>query len=44
MYGIEPWFRYFQKVAAFPQMTIPGDQIDEMINIAADGAQVAGPL
>ena len=23
-FGIEPWFRYFQKVAAFPQMTIPG--------------------
>ena len=21
-FGIEPWFRYFQKVAAFPQMTI----------------------
>ena len=35
-FGIEPWFRYFQKVAAFPQMTIPGDQIDEMINIIND--------
>ena len=36
-FGIEPWFRYFQKVAAFPQMTIPGEQIDEMINIINDG-------
>ena len=42
-FGIEPWFRYFQKVAAFPQMTIPGDQIDEMINIINDaGAGVVG--
>ena len=30
-FGIAPWFRYFQKVAAFPQMTMPGDQVDEMI-------------
>ncbi len=42
-FGIEPWFRYFQKVAAFPQMTIPGDQVDEMINIINDaGAGVIG--
>jgi limonene 1,2-monooxygenase len=42
-FGIEPWFRYFQKVAAFPQMTIPGEQIDEMINIINDaGAGVIG--
>ncbi len=42
-FGIEPWFRYFQKVAAFPQMTIPGDQTDEMINIINDaGAGVIG--
>src|ERR1700730_16882595 len=42
-FGIEPWFRYFQKVAAFPQMTIPGDQLDEMINIINDaGAGVIG--
>ena len=27
---------YFQKVAAFPQMTMPGDQIDEMIDIIND--------
>jgi len=31
-FGIQPWFRYFQKVAAFPQMTMPGDQVDEMIS------------
>ena len=31
-FGIEPWFRYFQKVAAFPQMTMPGEQIEEMID------------
>jgi len=42
-FGIESWFRYFQKVAAFPQMTIPGDQVDEMINIINDaGAGVIG--
>ncbi|GAC1401057.1 MAG: LLM class flavin-dependent oxidoreductase [Mycobacterium sp.] len=42
-FGIEPWFRYFQKVAAFPQMTIPGDQVDEMIAIINDaGAGVIG--
>lgn len=32
-FGIEPWFRYFQKVAAFPQMTMPGEQLDEMIDV-----------
>jgi len=32
-FGIEPWFRYFQQVAAFPQMAMPGDQIDEMIDV-----------
>jgi limonene 1,2-monooxygenase len=42
-FGIEPWFRYFQKVAAFPQMTIHGDQTDEMIDIINDaGAGVIG--
>jgi limonene 1,2-monooxygenase len=42
-YGIEPWFRYFQKVAAFPQMTIPGEQLDDMIDIINDaGAGVIG--
>ncbi|MDT5142377.1 MAG: limonene 1,2-monooxygenase [Mycobacterium sp.] len=42
-FGIEPWFRYFQKVAAFPQMTMPGDELDEMIDILNDnGAGVIG--
>ncbi len=42
-FGIEPWFRYFQKVAAFPQMTMPGEQLDEMIDIINDnGAGVIG--
>ena len=36
-YGIEEWFRYFQKVAAFPQMTMAGDQVDEMIDFVNDG-------
>ncbi|OBH40341.1 monooxygenase [Mycobacterium intracellulare] len=42
-FGIEPWFRYFQKVAAFPQMTMPGEQLDEMIDVINDnGAGVIG--
>lgn len=42
-FGIEPWFRYFQKVAAFPQMTMPGERLDEMIDIInANGAGVIG--
>lgn len=42
-FGIEPWFRYFQKVAAFPQMTMPGDQLDEMIDVINDnGTGVIG--
>jgi limonene 1,2-monooxygenase len=42
-FGIGPWFRYFQKVAAFPQMTMPGEQLDEMIDIINDvGAGVIG--
>src|ERR1700758_4734363 len=42
-FGMEPWFRYFQKVAAFPQMTIPGEQLDDMIDIINDaGAGVIG--
>jgi limonene 1,2-monooxygenase len=31
-YGIEQWFRYFQKVAAFPQMAVDGGDIREMID------------
>ncbi len=42
-FGIEPWFRYSQKVAAFPQMTMPGEQLDEMIDIINEnGAGVIG--
>lgn len=42
-FGIELWFRYFQKVAAFPQMTMPGEQLDEMIDVINDnGAGVIG--
>ncbi len=29
--GIEQWFRYFQTVAAFPQMAVPGENVKEMI-------------
>jgi limonene 1,2-monooxygenase len=31
-FGIEQWFRYFQKVAAFPQMGVEGGDIKEMID------------
>jgi limonene 1,2-monooxygenase len=31
-HGIEQWFRYFQKVAAFPQMAVEGGDIKEMID------------
>jgi limonene 1,2-monooxygenase len=31
-YGIEQWFRYFQTVAAFPQMAVGGDSVREMID------------
>jgi limonene 1,2-monooxygenase len=31
-FGIEQWFRYFQSVAAFPQMAVGGDTIQEMID------------
>ncbi len=31
-YGIETWFRYFQKTAAFPQMAVEGGDLKEMIN------------
>ncbi|MDT7734273.1 MAG: limonene 1,2-monooxygenase, partial [Mycobacterium sp.] len=42
-FGLASWFRYFQKVAAFPQMTMPGEQIDEMIDVINDnGAGVIG--
>jgi limonene 1,2-monooxygenase len=31
-HGIVPWFRYFQKVAAFPQMAVEGGNLKEMID------------
>jgi limonene 1,2-monooxygenase len=31
-HGIVEWFRYFQKVAAFPQMAVEGGDIKEMID------------
>ncbi|MEU7817627.1 LLM class flavin-dependent oxidoreductase [Pseudonocardia sp. NPDC049154] len=42
-HGIEHWFGYFQKVAAFPQMAVSGDNIKEMIDfINESGAGVIG--
>lgn len=35
-YGIEQWFEYFQAVAAFPQMTMPGNNVKEMIAFVND--------
>ena len=35
-YGIEQWFHYFQDVAAFPQMTMPGSNVKEMISFVND--------
>ena len=35
-YGIEQWFDYFQAVAAFPQMTMPGNNVKEMISFIND--------
>jgi limonene 1,2-monooxygenase len=31
-FGIETWFRYFQKTAAFPQMAVEGGDAKEMID------------
>jgi limonene 1,2-monooxygenase len=42
-YGIEHWFRYFQAVAAFPQMAVLGDSTAEMIDfINQSGLGVIG--
>jgi limonene 1,2-monooxygenase len=35
-FGIEHWFRYFQSVAAFPQMAMPGENAREMIDYIND--------
>lgn len=41
-YGITQWFRYFQDVAAFPQMVVEGGNIDEMIDFVNGGLGVIG--
>lgn len=35
-YGMEQWFHYFQAVAAFPQMAVPGNNVKEMISFVND--------
>ena len=41
-YGMEQWFRYFQNVAAFPQMAVDGGDIDEMVAFVNNGLGVVG--
>ncbi len=41
-YGIVQWFRYFQDVAAFPQMAVEGGDIDEMVEFVNGGLGVIG--
>lgn len=41
-YGMEQWFRYFQHVAAFPQMAVEGNNLDEMIDFVNNGLGVIG--
>ena len=36
-HGIVDWFRYFQQVAAFPQMAVEGNERGEMIRWIRDG-------
>jgi limonene 1,2-monooxygenase len=44
-YGIEAWFRYFQNVAAFPQMGVQGGDLKEMIDFVRDsGIGVIGTV
>jgi limonene 1,2-monooxygenase len=35
-YGIRQWFHYMQNVAAFPQMSLPGSTVAEMISLIND--------
>jgi limonene 1,2-monooxygenase len=35
-FGIANWFGYFQHVAAFPQMAVQGENVDEMIDFIND--------
>ncbi|MGY1669404.1 LLM class flavin-dependent oxidoreductase [Geodermatophilus sp. SYSU D00710] len=42
-FGIETWFRYFQKTAAFPQMAVEGGDLKEMIDFVREsGVGVIG--
>ena len=41
-YGMEQWFRYFQNVAAFPQMAVDGGNLDEMVDFVNGGLGVVG--
>jgi len=41
-YGMEQWFRYFQNVAAFPQMAVDGGNLREMIDFVNGGLGVVG--
>lgn len=41
-FGMVDWFRYFQDVAAFPQMAVEGNDIDEMIAFVNGGLGVVG--
>jgi limonene 1,2-monooxygenase len=42
-HGIEFWFNYFQKIAAFPQMDVRGNNLTEMIDfINTSGVGVIG--
>lgn len=42
-YGIEHWFNYFKDVAAFPQTSVSGDDVSEMIDhVNESGAGVIG--
>jgi limonene 1,2-monooxygenase len=35
-HGIEQWFQYFQRVAAFPQMAVEGGNVREMIDFVIE--------
>ena len=35
-YGMAQWFDYFQAVAAFPQMAVPGNNVKEMVSFVND--------
>lgn len=41
-YGMVQWFRYFQNVAAFPQMAVEGGNLDEMVDFVNNGLGVVG--